>query len=149
MNSIQLSVMFVSINLLFLTYLLIQSTYFWGGDQLVSNTEGVTYSSYARKGFWELVWVAVISLPLLVFAQWLVRDESPKMRGWINKLSITLIFFIVILELSAAHRMVLYVQSYGLTELRFYSSAFMLFIQNCLETIVFILKTTNLTFHIY
>lgn len=128
MNGIQTSIILSALNFLFISYLVIQSTYFFGSDALILNTEGTTYSSYARSGFWELVWIAIFSLVLLFTCDWLVRDEPKKLKSLVRYLSYVMILMIVVLELSAAHRMLLYIKVYGLTELRFYSSGFMLFI---------------------
>ncbi len=128
MNGIQLNVMLFSLNGLFLTYLAIQASYFFGGSQLVTETSGLTYAVYARSGFWELVWVAIIAIPLMLLGHWVQRDEPAQVQKWFNGLASVLVLAIVVLEVSAAHRMMLYIQAYGLTELRFYASAFMVFV---------------------
>ena len=39
-------------------------------DQVVA----MGYSEYARRGCFELVWVAGLTLPLLLWAHWLIRE---------------------------------------------------------------------------
>ena len=49
-----------AVNLLFLLFVIIQFQYFFGGQTNIG-VEGYTYAEYARKGFGELVAVAVFS----------------------------------------------------------------------------------------
>ncbi len=134
LDGAQLLTMLVSVNALFFCYIVVQFGYFFGGDQLVAESDGLTYSAYARSGFWELIWLAIISLSLLLVGHWLQRDESKTMKLWFNRLATIMIVAVVIMEFSAVHRMVIYVKMYGLTELRFYSSIFMLYIIFALVT---------------
>ena len=134
LEGIQILTILTLINLLFLSYILIQFSYFFGGDQLILETGKQTYSSYARRGFWELITLAIIVLPLLLIAHWLQRNESKSLQIWFNRASFLLIFCLVIIEASAIHRMYLYVKIYDLTELRFYSSIFMFYMMGGLIT---------------
>jgi hypothetical protein len=135
-DGIQLITMLGCINLLFCCYISIQFTYFFGGDTLVHNTSGLTYSAYARNGFWDLVLVAMIALPLLYLADWMQRNEAEKTQGLFRKLALFSVIAIFIMEGSAAHRMYIYVREYQLTELRFYSTWYMCFIVSALFTFV-------------
>ena len=116
------------LNILFISYIAIQSSYFFGGDKLILGDSGVTYSSYARKGFWDLLWVAFLALPFLYFANWLLRFESEQKKRLFTLMAATMLGLILILEASAAHRMMIYVQAYNFTLHRLFSSWFMLFI---------------------
>ncbi|NQZ05742.1 MAG: DUF4173 domain-containing protein [Algicola sp.] len=139
-DGIVLITMLGCINLLFCCYIAIQFTYFFGGDALVHNTSGLTYSAYARNGFWDLVWVAMIALPLLYLADCMlfnrVQNESEKIQNVFRKLALFTVIAIFIMEGSAAHRMYIYVREYQLTELRFYSTWYMCFIVSALFTFV-------------
>jgi hypothetical protein len=85
-----------------------------------------TYAEYARQGFFELCWVAVINLCVLatswVFAR-RARDEYPVLLRVLTGLIALLTCLLVI---TAASKMWLYIQTYGLTPLRVYTSWFML-----------------------
>jgi hypothetical protein len=61
---------------LFLGFVLVQFRYFFGGAARVQTVAGLTYAEYARSGFFELVGVAALVLPLLLIAQWLLRKEN-------------------------------------------------------------------------
>ncbi|NRB37962.1 MAG: DUF4173 domain-containing protein [Pseudomonadales bacterium] len=131
-DGIQIMTIMSCINLLFASYIAVQFTYFFGGDALVTHTQGVTYSSYARKGFWDLVLIAVIALPLLYLADDYLKDDAALLQRLFRYQALFTIAAIALMECSAAHRMVLYVSEYHLTALRFYSTWFMCFIVSCL-----------------
>ncbi len=109
-------------------YLGVQARALFGGAAYVEMTTGLTYSEYARQGFFELVVVTGIVLVVLAFADWLVdrSDESAVRRyrsaAWL------LIGLIAVLIASAVQRMALYVGFYGLTEERLYALAAMVWI---------------------
>ncbi|MEN8242453.1 MAG: DUF4153 domain-containing protein, partial [Chloroflexota bacterium] len=61
-----------SVNLLFLTFVFVQFQYFFGGKSNI-NLEGFTYAEYARRGFGELIAVAVFSLLLFLGLSFLTK----------------------------------------------------------------------------
>ena len=62
----ELAVALGAVNLLFLAFVLVQLRFLFGGSGLVEQRVGLTYAEYARHGFFELVVVAVLVLPLLL-----------------------------------------------------------------------------------
>src|ERR671912_667365 len=92
------------LDLLFLTFVVIQVRYLFGGAGRVAATAGLTYAEYAPPGFFELVTVTALALPLLLF----------------------------VVVASALQRMYLYQQEFGLTELRLYTTVFMVWISTVL-----------------
>ncbi|MCI0330305.1 MAG: DUF4173 domain-containing protein [candidate division Zixibacteria bacterium] len=113
------------LNLLFLSFVIVQFRYFFGGANLVEVTPGLTYAEYARRGFFELVAVAGLVLPLLLGWQWLLPKENPKSKKLFQVLAGTMIVLLFVIMASAVKRMRLYQSEYGLTELRLYTTAFM------------------------
>lgn len=86
---------------------------------------GFTYADYARKGFFELFAVAVINLLVLCFIS-LFSKKAGKEKPFALKLySVVLSIFTLILIATAMSKMVMYIDNYGLTELRVYTSWFM------------------------
>jgi len=125
LNAIELGVMLGVLDLLFLAFVAVEVRYFFGGSALVKATTGLTYAEYARQGFFQLLAVAVLVLPLLLALHWLVRaDDAAAQRlfRWLAGAQIALLFVIMV---SAAQRMRLYVSEYGLSEARLYPTAFM------------------------
>jgi len=114
----------VLVDLLFLGFVLVQAVYLFGGADTLART-GLTYSAYARRGFFELVTVAALVLGLILLLDWLTRFEAGRGRRIINLLHGALIALTLVILASALFRMRLYQQEFGLTELRFYTTAFM------------------------
>lgn len=89
----------------------IQITCLFGG--LFELPEGITYSEYARQGFLQLLWVAVINIGLVLL---LKAKCSPNQK--LNQILLVLSICTVIMIISSAYRMLLYVKVYDLTRLR-------------------------------
>ncbi len=86
---------------------------------------GVTIAEYARGGFFELLWVAILTLPLLLGADWLLARGDPAEIRRFRRITAAALVLLAPVLASAVHRMVLYVSYYGLTSDRFYALAFM------------------------
>jgi Domain of unknown function (DUF4173) len=122
---IEIGIVLTSLNVLFLSFVLVQVRYLFGGARWVQVSPGLTYAEYARRGFFELVAVSALVLPLLLGCHWLMPKEQPSHRrvfGWLAGFQLALVFVIMV---SALERMYLYQREYGLTEQRFYTTAFM------------------------
>lgn len=91
-------------------------------------TMGMTISAYARNGFFELVWVATLSLPILHLADWCLSRRDSIAVGRFHRLTALVVVLLTLVLASAFYRMVLYGSLYGLTELRLYTIAFMLWL---------------------
>lgn len=117
-----------ALNGLFLLFVCTQATHFFGGQAHVIATAGLTAADYARRGFFELVTVAGLVLPLLLASQALLRDEDGRAQRWFRSLASLLVLLTFLVMGSAVQRMTLYYIGFGLTELRFYVSAFMVFL---------------------
>lgn len=75
--------------------------------------DGYTYAAYAREGFFQLLFVSMINLVLVLFVQSFFREHS------LLKMLLTLICVCTyVMIASSALRMVLYIQAYRLTFLR-------------------------------
>ena len=107
------------VNLLFVTFTAVQFVYLFGGESNI-NIEGYTYADYARRGFFELVMVAVLSLMLILGLNWLTRRDNKKQIKQFNGLATLLIGLVMIMLFSAFRRMQIYETTFGSTELRLY-----------------------------
>ncbi len=127
---IETSVILGLINLLFLAFVIVQLPYLFGGMDLVQSTPDFKLAEYARRGFGELVTVSALVLPILLLSHWLLRKDKPineKMYRILAGIQIGLLFVIMI---SATQRLLLLTGNvgYGLTTVRFYPMAFMVFL---------------------
>jgi hypothetical protein len=113
------------VDLLFLAFVAVQFRYLFGGADLVQQAAGMSYSEYARRGFFELVAVAALSLPLLLLADWALDQRDPARARTFRRLALLMLVLLDVMLASALYRMRLYTVQFGLTELRFYTTAFM------------------------
>ena len=121
------SIILGSLNLLFALFVGIQFRYFFGGSAAIERV-GLTYSEYARRGFSELVFVAVITLALLVGLGLVIKKEDVRHHRIFSFLSSGLVVLTGIILLSAFQRLFLYEDAYGFTRLRTYSHVLMVWI---------------------
>ncbi|MGD2134873.1 MAG: DUF4173 domain-containing protein [Gemmatimonadales bacterium] len=113
---------------LFLAFDVVQVRYLFGGDDLIRSTVGLTYAEYARRGFFELVAVSVLMLPVLLSADWCAAHRDARTRRVVRALTIVLLALVGLIMTSAMLRMRLYVEVYGLSLDRIYASAVMMWI---------------------
>src|SRR5258706_1517473 len=73
LGTTEVAVILGLINLLFLSFVIVQVPYLFGGMELVQNTPDFKLAEYARRGFGELVAVSALVLPILLTSHWLVR----------------------------------------------------------------------------
>lgn len=101
----------VLVSIVYLVFSLIQILYlFWGKMRL---PEGYTYASYAREGFFQLLFVCMINMALVLFFTGCFRENLMK------KILLTVICACTYVMLaSSALRMCLYIKTYNLTFLR-------------------------------
>ncbi|HKU62280.1 MAG TPA: DUF4173 domain-containing protein [Gemmatimonadales bacterium] len=115
----------VVVDLLFASFVLVQFRVLFGGAAFVRAVSGLSYAEYARSGFFQLVAVAALSLPLLLAADWLLAaDDRAGLRRF-RGLALLMLLLLDVMLASALYRMRLYTVEYGLTELRYYTTAFM------------------------
>jgi hypothetical protein len=125
LGALEIGVVLVLLNLLFLAFVDVQFRYLFGGEALVRISPGLTYADYARRGFFELVTVAALVLPLLLLLHWLLHAENAWHERLFRGLAATRVMMLFAIMASAVQRMLLYQDAYGITELRFYTTAFM------------------------
>jgi hypothetical protein len=117
LGSTEIAIVLGALDLLFLAFVLVQARYLFGGSALVESQAHLTYAQYARHGFFELVAVSVLVLPVLLAANALARDR----KGLVRALSGVLVGLELAVAVSALQRLHIYEQQYGLTELRIYA----------------------------
>ncbi len=113
------------LDILFLAFVMVQISYFFGGQRHVIETAGLTSANYARRGFFELVTVGALALPVLLILHWLLRSASSGGQRLFQILAGTQVVLLFVIMASAINRMRLYQVGYGLSEERVYATAFM------------------------
>lgn len=110
--------------LLYLLFVVSQSAYFFSAfrDCLPA---GFTYADYARRGFFELCMVAVLNMGLIALLSLFCRREG-KRPAAVRVFTLALSLFTLLFIAVDLRKMLLYIDRYGLTPLRVYTSWFML-----------------------
>ena len=112
--TIEAATVLFAVDVLFAAFVLLQLAYLFGGRDTLA-IAGMTYSDYARRGFFELVAVAVLAGMLVVCLDLAVRRRSrAQLAGGFVLLALTALVLV-----SALVRLRLYQDAYGWTELRF------------------------------
>ncbi len=112
-----------SLTVLFLAFVIIQVRYLFGGEELIRSVVGLTYAEYARRGFFELIAVSGLVLPLLLVAQWALDHREPTAVRIFRWMAVSQLVLVGMIMVSAVQRLQLYYDAYGLTESRFYAAA--------------------------
>ena len=128
LGRVEAIVVVAALDLLFLAFVLVQLRYLFGGRAQVMAVTGLTYAEYARRGFFELVVVAGLVLPLVLVLDWALRREGPRQLVLFRVLATLLLALLAVVMASARQRMRLYQREFGLTELRLYTTGFMLWL---------------------
>ena len=118
----------VGLNLLFIMFVAIQARYLFAGVESVLLSMNLSYSEYARRGFFELVIVTAMVLTLLVVLDRMVVRRTTRDEWTFRGAAALMVALTLIMALSAVQRMRLYQEALGLTELRIYTMAFMFWI---------------------
>ncbi|MEP6693328.1 MAG: DUF4173 domain-containing protein [Chloroflexota bacterium] len=101
---------------LFAVFVALQLAYLFGGRNTL-DAAAITYSAYARRGFFELIAAVVLVGALLFGLALAVRERG---RTYVAA-ALALLALTAVVLASAWYRLDLYQQAYGWTELRFYA----------------------------
>jgi Domain of unknown function (DUF4153) len=108
---------------LFAVFVGLQLRWLYGGADVVLATTGLTVAEYARRGFFELVAVAALVLPLVLGTRAAIEDDQVVRRH--RQLSLVLLVLLAVIMASALLRMRLYIEYFGLSSDRLYATALM------------------------
>lgn len=124
LSMLDITVALGTLIILFAAFVVTQLGWFFGGETFLQERTGLTASAYARRGFFEMLWVVILVVPLLVATRTLMHPgRAAEQRH--TALALAVIVLLGAIILSAAMRMKLYVHYYGLTNERLYPLVFM------------------------
>ncbi len=121
---------YCAVALVYVLYLLSQLTYFFSAFFGIL-PEDMTFSAYARRGFFEISIVTGINLLLVYFSGLLKTSVKNKINGIIKSILIFISVFSIILVITAISKMFMYISNYGLTLLRMLTSVLMVYFVFC------------------
>lgn len=110
LSTLTANMILISLNIIYLIFSIIQFRYLFMN---AGKTPDFDYATYARTGFFQLMFVSFINLALLKT----IKNTKGRL---IKTLKILLVIFTMIIVISAMFRMYLYEQEYGYTYLRLF-----------------------------
>ena len=114
-------------NLLFLSFIIIQLGYLFGGEQVIRSTS-FTYAEYAHKGFYEF-WATVILVSMIIiYTNHKLRQQEGPVRRIVEYAWIAMVFQTFVIIASGFKRIMVYGEAYGYTYLRILVALFLLWI---------------------
>jgi hypothetical protein len=124
LSSVEVTTALVTLNVLFAAYVLAQLGWFFGGEQFLRDRTGLTVAQYARGGFFQMLVVVALVVPLLIATRAALEPGRELARRH-TVLSLPIVGLLGAIVVSAASRMELYVRYYGLSVDRVYPIAVM------------------------
>ena len=121
-NSTMITSMLATINLVFILFLISEISKLCGNFLKIPS--GYIYSSYAREGFFQLLFVTIINFSIILFL--LYKTDLINNNKIIKGLTLSLIIFSILLIFNSYYRMFLYIEKFGFTNLRIQVILFLL-----------------------
>ncbi|MGG3470758.1 DUF4173 domain-containing protein [Neobacillus pocheonensis] len=124
LDSIITITVLIVINAVYLLFTMVQFKYFFSGT-----LQGdFTYAEYARKGFFELLFVTMINLSITVVVLTVVNHGTNFVKRFMKILLTILVLASFIMLISAFMRLGMYEEAYGFTLTRILAHSFMIFL---------------------
>lgn len=114
----------VIFNLVYLLFVLVQFKYLFSGTL----KGDFTYAQYARKGFFELLFVSLINLSITIMVVNFVNWATIVTKRFTQFLLTVLILSSGVMLASASMRLSMYEEAYGFSFIRVFSHSFMIFL---------------------
>jgi len=134
---IESTTVLILLETLFAIFNIIQIRYLFGGESNISSSE-FTYSEYARKGFFELIFASILALGIIMIIMRMKKSASGLKDKIIRLIAVIGVLELIPMAISSFYRLYLYEQAYGYTRLRVYSHLFVIFL--LLIMLLFIIK---------
>lgn len=112
-----------AVTALFWLFIGVQLSYLFGNAPSVPGS-GITFAEYAQRGFGELTIVATCSVILILVSERYGQTNGSGAR--LKSLTIAMLVAVIIILISAFHRVTLYEEAYGYTVSRLYAQVYMI-----------------------
>ncbi|MGW4381494.1 DUF4153 domain-containing protein [Kitasatospora sp. NPDC004531] len=106
------------LNLLFGTFVAVQLVVLIGGHGSIMRSTGMTPAEYARQGFWQLLWITLLTLLVVALAKYWAPRSTASDRRLVKVMLGLLCTLTLVVVGTALVRMSLYMDAFGLTRLR-------------------------------
>ncbi len=122
---------------LFAAFVAVQLAYLFGGAARVADTGGLTYAEYARRGFFELLVVAALVTAVALAVDWWALPAGSERPRVVVGLLYALVALTGVVLASAVVRLDAYVDEFGLSKLRLYAFAVLVWVAFLLAWLAF------------
>jgi len=120
-----LNIIFISILIIYTVFVIIQFRYLFASAGNLPY--GLTFESYARRGFFELMFLTAVNIAFILIMVWLTKKQDRSGAKLTKALCIYLCAVTGILLVSSFYRMWLHGSDDGLTRMRFLVFGFLIF----------------------
>lgn len=128
------------ISLVYVIYLLSQLAYFFSAfTGKLPDGSTITVASYARRGFFEMVAVAVINLAVIGVTVLFSKRNESRISRMIKGFDLFLCGFTLVIVMTSISKILLYIAEYGLTHKRLY-----VFVADLILVVAFAMVTVRL-----
>lgn len=110
--------------ILYVMFFISQANYFLSAF-LGSLPENYSYAEYARRGFFELFAIELINGGVIFFINFFAKKTGEEKPFTLKLYSVVISVFTLLITSTAISKMVMYIQNFGLTQLRVYTTWFM------------------------
>lgn len=145
MNNLIIYTALTPLCILYVLFFISQAGYFLSGFE-GNLPDGYSYAVYARKGFFELCAVSLINLGVISVMGMIAKNGGKSKPVTLKIYNIILCIFTLFLIATALSKMVMYIGKYGLTQLRVYTTWFMILC--AVIFVLIIIKEINFEFRI-
>ena len=110
-------------------YLFSQLAYFFDAFRgMIPEGYRISFSDYARQGFFELCWIAGINFAVVFAVLALAKPKNGRLHPVLKGTCTFICLFTLVVIATAVAKMVMYINAYGMTQLRVRTGLFMCFI---------------------
>jgi Domain of unknown function (DUF4153) len=127
LGMLEVTATLATLNVLFGAFVIAQLGWLFGGERFLQARTGLTAAEYARQGFFQMLWVVALVVPLLIGTRATMRAGRDMARRH-TALSLPVIALVGAIIASATLRMRLYVNYYGLSTERLYTMVIMVWL---------------------
>ena len=116
-----------ALSVLYLIYLFSQSVYFFSAFRGLLPDDFST-AEYARRGFFEMSTIAAINFAVVTLAMWAIKRDDKGIGRYTKGASVFIGAFTLVIIGTALSKMIMYIDTYGMTIKRIQTSMFMVFL---------------------
>lgn len=106
------------VNIIYILFCVIQFSYLFAVNSSLPG--GISYSEYARKGFFELIFVTIINFSIILDTLYFTENKKDAAENTIKTMLLLIGGATFVMLYSSFYRMGLYQQNYGYTYLRIF-----------------------------